>query len=119
MKKKNFQLVANEYFNVQGKLRKACLRYLKSTLKKNGGRIDFDEDEDGSISVPYDGGNHPEYASNLYSVVNSVYFNKRGEIVLDIEDDNEVASPTPISPNEVTKLQIEVLHFFDLIEVKE
>lgn len=89
MKKKNFQLVANEYFNVQGKLRKACLRYLKSTLKKNGGRIDFDEDEDGSISVPYDGGNHPEYASNLYSVVNSVYFNKRGEIVLDIEDDSE------------------------------
>lgn len=87
MRKKKFQLVADEYFNLQVKLRESCLRYLKSTLKKNGGRIDFDGDN--CISVPYDGGNHPEYDSNLYSMVNSVYFNKRGEIVLDIEDDSE------------------------------
>ena len=89
MKRKKFQLVADEYFSVQGKLRKACYRYLKSILKKNGGRIDFDDDEDGRISVPYDGGNHPEYASNLYSVVYSVYFNEHGEILLNIEDDSE------------------------------
>jgi len=89
MRKKKFQLVADEYFNLQVKLRESCLRYLKSTLKKNGGRIDFDRDEDDVISVPYDGGNNPLDASNLYSIVNSVYFNKHGEIVLDIEDDSE------------------------------
>lgn len=89
MKRKKFQLVADEYFNIQGKLRKACYRYLKSILKKNGGRIDFDNDEDGSITVPYDGGNHPEYASNMSSVVSSVYFKGHGEILLDIEDESE------------------------------
>ena len=34
----------------------------------------------------------------------------------EIEVDNEVASPTPINPNEVIILQIAVRHFFCLID---
>lgn len=38
--------------------------------------------------VAYDGGNHPEYASNVFSEVNGVFI-KNGKWYLDIEDDSE------------------------------
>ena len=44
--------------------------------------------EENMISVSYDGGNHPEYASNCFSNVNSVYL-KNDVIYLDIDDCDE------------------------------
>ena len=73
-------------------VRKRCLAYLKRQLKKHT-RLDF-YDEDGDaigdefITVSYDGGRHPEYASSCFNMVNAVYMSN-GKILLDTEEDEE------------------------------
>ena len=80
---------------VREQIRKSCISYLKRVLKKrenfcigfytnNGDAID-----DLYVTVSYDGGRHPEYASNAFSNVNYVYINDKGRIVLDIDDCEE------------------------------
>jgi hypothetical protein len=71
----------------QKAIRENCEEYIKIALKENNGHIDFnDYDINEFVSVPYDGGNHPEYASNCFSVVNGVFMHKDGYICLDTED---------------------------------
>jgi hypothetical protein len=68
-------------------IRKKSEKYLQMALAEHGGSIDFnDYDPEEFVSVPYDGGNHPEYASNAFSVVNGVFINRRGVISLNTED---------------------------------
>jgi len=80
---------------LESKALSECMGFLKGLLALNGGKIEFHEyDEDGvqiddnSFCVSYDGGNHPEYDSNCFSEVRSVYI-KDGEIYLDTEDCDE------------------------------
>lgn len=76
---------------------KNCNDYLKKILNENGGKISFHTyDDDGfqtdnnSFCVPYDGGRHPEYASNVFSDVETVFWNnKNGAIYLETEDCEE------------------------------
>lgn len=83
-----FQELANEWISLQGKVRKECIKFLKKTLKGNDNHLDWDDDDlDASISVGYNGGNHPEYASNMYSTVSGIDLDENGDITLDIEDD--------------------------------
>lgn len=69
------------------KIKEGCLEYLKKVLKENGGRISC-EVKDEFITVPYDGGRHPEYASNEFSNVDEVYL-KGDKIFLSIEETDE------------------------------
>ena len=71
----------------QRKVRKGCIEYLKRATEKAGGTICMDDEED-VVMVAYDGGRHPEYDSNLYSVVESVFL-KDGKLYLSIEDCDE------------------------------
>ena len=80
---------------LENEAEKKSLDFIKSALKCNDNRIDFhayDEEgcriDDNSFVVPYDGGAHPEYASNCFSDVNSIYI-KDNNIFLDIEDCEE------------------------------
>ena len=80
---------------LEAKALSECMGFLKGLLVLNGGEIEFHEyDEDGyqtddnSFVVPYDGGAHPEYASNCFSDVESVFI-KNGKIYLEIEDCEE------------------------------
>ena len=69
------------------KIKEGSLEYLKKVLKENGGRISC-EVKDDFISVPYDGGRHPEYASNEFSMVEEIYL-KDDKIYLAIEETDE------------------------------
>jgi len=69
----------------QRKVRKGCIEYLKKAVEKAGGTICVD---DGELMVTYDGGSHPEWANNLYSMVESVFL-KDGKLYLSIEDCDE------------------------------
>ena len=80
---------------VREEIRKRCISYLRRVLKNreslsigfytnNGDAID-----DLYVTVSYDGGRHPEYASSAFSNVNYVYINDKGKIVLDIDDCEE------------------------------
>ena len=89
MGKENFELVANKYFTISRKLRLACEEYIGRKLKENGNVIEWDDrDLDCSVTISYDGGNHPEYASTLYSTLRGIYMDENGMITFDIEDDS-------------------------------
>ena len=83
-----FQKVAEKWIEARKELRKECEDFLKHILKANNNRIEWESDEE-MVCVTYDGGSHPEYASNAFSMVSSVYTGKDGKILLDTEDDSE------------------------------
>lgn len=77
------------YNEVVDSTQKKCEGFLSTMLLSNGSRIDLcDPDGYPQMSVNYDGGNHPECSSNVYSDVRSV-FNKNGKLYVEIEDDDE------------------------------
>lgn len=85
---------ANDLFNqilpIQKEIEKKSREYLLEVLKEHDGAINFDDyPVPESICVPYDGGNHPEYASNCFSIVYGVYLDDNDEIYLDTEDCSE------------------------------
>ena len=85
--KEQFNAVSDaisDYHVLMGKIRRTCLDILMKLLsEEDGNRVEISEEN--MMSVPYDGGNHPEYASNCFSMVNAVYL-KDDVIYLDIED---------------------------------
>ena len=88
--KGRFKKVSKIYYDcveIRRKIGEYSLEIIKSVLSKaDGNSVEINEDN--MMCVPYDGGNHPEYASNCNSRLNSVYL-KDGEIFLDIEDCDE------------------------------
>lgn len=50
---------------------------------------DYSDDVDTFVCVTYDGGNHPEYASNICSMVFGVSITEKNKIELAIEDCDE------------------------------
>ncbi len=79
--------IRDEYYDLCRKLRKECTEYLQKVLKEKGNHIEWNDiDLDCSLTVSYDGGNHPEYASNCFSTVSAIDLNERGVVTLDTED---------------------------------
>ena len=82
-RKVKFEKLAMEYFLIGGKMRRAAIAWLKLQLKKIPD-MDF-SDMEYRITVSYNGGNHPEYASTCFSFVNGIYL-ANGLVRLNIED---------------------------------
>lgn len=68
-------------------IRIESIEYLREVAKKNNGYFDLTQynDDFGSICVTYDGENHPEYASNAFSAVRSVWLDG-DKLVLETDD---------------------------------
>ena len=67
-------------------IRKESIEYLREVAKEKNGYFDLTQYDDfGSICVTYDGGNHPEYASNAFSAVQAVKLDE-DKLVLETED---------------------------------
>ena len=73
----------NKRLTLEKQIEEGCLDYIKAELEKHNNFIDLTETD--GVSVMYDGGNHPEYASNAFSSVYSVFM-KDGDIYLETED---------------------------------
>ena len=85
-----FYETVDQYLKIVTKLRDMCVKYLTATLELNDGNIDWEDIElPKYVSVPYDGRNHPEYASNVFSTVYGVFFDKEKNICLKTEDYDE------------------------------
>ena len=88
--KRTFEEASKTFYDcmeIMHNVYETSLETIKAVLSEtDGNSVEFDEYE--MLTVPYDGGNHPEYASNCFSRVNSVYL-KNGEIYLNIEDCDE------------------------------
>ena len=89
-KQEKFQATAEEWLKLQGKVRKECISFLKRILKRNDKHLEWNDSElSASVCVTYDGGNHPEYASNAFSTVYGVDMDEKGNITLNTEDCDE------------------------------
>lgn len=92
MKKETYFKKADELYDsiipVQQDIRKKCETYIKMVLKEHDGSLDCTESEN-MISVTYDGGNHPEYASTAFSMVEGISLDEDDNIILQIEDCSE------------------------------
>lgn len=87
MRQEDFYKAFEAWCDADDQLYKECYHYLEHVLTIFPSHS-VTIHEDSPVCVPYDGGNHPEYASNCFSRVNSVYM-KDGEIYMDIEDCSE------------------------------
>lgn len=67
-------------------IRKESIEYLREVAEENQGFFDLTEFNDfGSVCVTYDGGNHPEHASNAFSTVQVLKLDG-DKVVLETED---------------------------------
>lgn len=82
-----------------------CVEYISKVLDEMPDNV-IVINEDCPCCCSYDGGNHPEYASNCYSTVTEVY-KKDDEIYLCIEDDTQY-SISRINADEIVDIAFSV-----------
>jgi poly-beta-hydroxyalkanoate depolymerase len=89
-----FEKTTKEYFNVSRDIRNISLDMLKKICDRTETKeISLDKfknylRDEGYCdpTIVYDGGNHPEYATNVFSTVDGFYV-KNEIVIFDIEDD--------------------------------
>lgn len=85
---KNYNRKAKAFNKMLGDYRKVAKDYLKSLLDEHKAIL-FNyggDNQEECVNISYDGGNHPEYASNVFSELISVSLNNKGEVTFEIED---------------------------------
>ena len=89
MKKINTSFIktGEKYTSILVKLRRDCITYIKGMIAEHG-KITLGDEDDDCVAITYDGGSHPEYAGNPYSLVQSVYV-KNDELYFEIEETDE------------------------------
>jgi hypothetical protein len=87
MERKTFHEAFDKWLYENKKLAEVSKEYLTKMLEKAPNKT-IEINYDYTVSVCYDGGNHPEYNSNCYSEVHSVKL-KDGDIYLETEDCDE------------------------------
>lgn len=107
MEKEKFLEIGKKWSEISDQLREESVNYLERVLKEQDGqRLSWNWEElenlgIGSVTVSYDGGNHPEYASDCFCTVEGVHINKKnGKVCVDIEESSEY-SVDRISVDEV------------------
>lgn len=88
--KKNFETASAWYHRVCSEVWDTAKEYLTKMLEEQPDkRIERGEDNDylDGIAVAYDGGNHPEYASCVISVVNGIWIDEKGTIMFGLEEE--------------------------------
>lgn len=88
---KKYHRTAKLFSQAVTSFRTVALDYLKSLLEEHG-RIYFNfngDSPDEVVCVAYDGGRHPEYNSNMFSIVISVFLDGNGNILLELDEDGE------------------------------
>lgn len=84
-----FEKTAKKLLKILPQLREECVEFLTNKLRENNNKLSWDCCEiDEYVSVCYDGGRHPEYASNVFSSVEGVFI-EDDKIYLNIEDDGK------------------------------
>lgn len=90
---RKFEVTYEAYAKLRSQLNKECIDFIKKVATAWKGKkfplmtINREFDAECALCcIIYDGGNHPEYASNVCSEVENVYLDKTGDLVVDTED---------------------------------
>lgn len=65
----------------------SSIEYLERVVKENGNCITLDPEYNEYFTASYDGGSHPEYASNCFSQVDAIFIDAKLGLCVEIEDD--------------------------------
>lgn len=101
-----FVETGKQYIDLGYKLREESIEYLQKVVEENG-IINF-ESLDIHCGVTYDGGNHPEYASNACSDVIDIHLDPWGHIELNIEEEDEYTTDRVFDDGEIYGLALEI-----------
>jgi hypothetical protein len=90
---RKFETTYQDYRVLRNQLNDDCIEFIKEVAMAWQGKQfplqtinrEFDV-EDAYCCIVYDGGNHPEYASNACSEVEGVFIDDKGKLALSIED---------------------------------
>jgi len=90
---RKFETTYQDYRVLRKRLNDECIEFIKEVATAWQGKQfplqtinrEFDV-EDAYCCIVYDGGNHPEYASNACSEVEGVFIDDKGKLALSIED---------------------------------
>lgn len=82
------------YCELRNHIRRAAICNIKTylinlnttELEVGGEAYEEYQMNNGSLYIAYDGGNHPEYASNMFSEVETIKVDDSNEIVIETED---------------------------------
>lgn len=82
------------YCELNKRIRKACICNIRTyldnlnttELEVTGEAYEEYQMDHCSLYISYDGGNHPEYASNMFSEVETIKVDESNEIVIETED---------------------------------
>lgn len=88
------KILLERWDNLIPDLKKKIMEFLVELLKENDNEIDWSENLNGigeCVTISYDGGNHPEYASNVYSTLYGMKLDC-GKVFFNIEDDAEYST---------------------------
>jgi len=92
--KQEIDKVEQEFSHIKSDLRTKVINLMVAIVQKYNGKVDFYENEEfreecsfaiGCVTITYDGGRHPEYATNAFSEVFGVYLDNN-KIFIDCED---------------------------------
>lgn len=92
---KAISLLNEKVIPLRKEINERCINYLKKTLEEaENKRISFLNENgeyinDTPLCVSYDGGNHPEYASNVFNNVQAIYLDEKNNIKLDTDECND------------------------------
>lgn len=89
-----FEITGDKFLELQSTLNNECIEYLKKVTEEFDGRVnlvneDYEYAGNEFVSCTYDGGNHPEYATNAFSNVYAVCSYPDGSLYLITEDTDE------------------------------
>lgn len=101
--KQDLKTLCAEWFEIESKLKKELIDYLKEVLAQNNNKLDWSNIEDVMDyrpTVTYDGGNHPEYASTMYSDVYGIY----------MEDNNIYLDTAECSEYDIDRISVSELY---------
>ena len=113
----NTQSIEN-YNNAKKSVRDDCIKFIKDVVfAMPDGELPIPYDLPESLYVSYDGGNHPEYASNCFSEVSNIYV-QNGDIYLDIDETSKYPLENIISVEEVVNIAEFINTYFnDIIDL--
>lgn len=108
----NFKAIRAKYMNVSQELYAESIKVVKELLQLMPLKTVTLEGEEQAWAITYDGGRHPEYAANPYSIVDAVYLDCDGKVWIDTDDADRI-DPDTLDAGDMMTIADIVVHCYE------